>query len=323
MEGIVAEREKNGPFKDIYDFVERVNLSQVNRKTIESLALAGAFDSFEGLKRSQFLEPIIGDSITFSEALGKYGQKIKSGGNTTGNSLFGGAVEIEVKKPMPANCEEWSDLVRLDKEKELVGIYLSAHPLDRFRLEIETGCNATMEQLADLSQFGTRNGETRVAGIVTNAAERTTKTGNPWGQLTVEDFSGSYSFALFGKDYMTFKPYFIKGMAVLIKGKVQGRFNNPNELEFKISSIDLLDDVKDKLVHGITLKVPITDIDTSFMQSILSISDQKAQGQLNFEIFDPKNEKIRIKMHSRTHRVNINNELISNLKRQQIEYMVS
>lgn len=323
VEGIVAEREKNGPFKDIYDFVERVNLSQVNRKTIESLALAGAFDSFEGLKRSQFLEPIIGDSITFSEALGKYGQKIKSGGNTTGNSLFGGAVEIEVKKPMPANCEEWSDLVRLDKEKELVGIYLSAHPLDRFRLEIETGCNATMEQLADLSQFGTRNGETRVAGIVTNAAERTTKTGNPWGQLTVEDFSGSYSFALFGKDYMTFKPYFIKGMAVLIKGKVQGRFNNPNELEFKISSIDLLDDVKDKLVHGITLKVPITDIDTSFMQSILSISDQKAQGQLNFEIFDPKNEKIRIKMHSRTHRVNINNELISNLKRQQIEYMVS
>ena len=180
-----------------------------------------------------------------------------------------------------------------------------------------------MEQLADLTQFKTRNGETRVAGIVTNAVEKTTKTGNPWGSLTVEDFSGSYSFALFSKDYMTFKPYFIKGMAVLIKGKVQARYNNPNEFEFKITSIDLLDEVKDKLLHGITLRVPITELTDAFMQNIRSISDRNAQGQLNFEIFDPKNDKIRIKMHSRTHRVKIDNDLISNLKRQQIEYMVS
>ena len=143
------------------------------------------------MKRSQFLEPCEGDVISFSEALGKYGQKIKSGGNTSGNSLFGDTVQVEVKKPMPKNCDEWNDLVRLNKEKELVGIYLSAHPLDQYKIEIETYCNATMAEMAANDETLRTKNELRLAGIVTGAAERTTKTGNPidggglFGQLSV------------------------------------------------------------------------------------------------------------------------------------------
>ena len=290
VEGIVAEREKNGPYKDIYDFVERVNLSQVNRRTLESLA--------------------------------KYGQKIKSGGNTSGNSLFGDTVQVEVKKPMPKNCDEWNDLVRLNKEKELVGIYLSAHPLDQYKIEIETYCNATMAEMAANDETLRTKNELRLAGIVTGAAERTTKTGNPWGQLTVEDFSGSYQFALFSKDYIQYKSFFTAGYAVLIKGKMQARYNNPNEFEFRISNMELLSDVKDKMLNSITITLPVTDLSDRLVKVLQKIStSNKGNSTLAFNIFDPKTN-IKIKMHSRSHRVKIDNGLISELNSQNISYEI-
>ena len=320
VEGIVAEREKNGLFKDIYDFVERVNLSQVNRRTMESLALAGAFDSF-GLNRSQYLEAAEGENLTFCEALSKYAQKLKSGGNTSGNSLFGGTIEVAVKKPMPKNCDEWANLIKLNKEKELVGIYLSAHPLDPYKIEIQNYCNVKMEQLADLSQLKGKGGELKLAGIVTSAIEGTTKTGNPMGKLTVEDFDGSYQFALFSKDYMQFKSFFTVGYAILIKGKVQPRYNNPDEMEFKIQSIELLNDVKDKMLNSITLKIPINELNSSLVGSIKEIAEKKGTCPLKFQFFDPKS-KVSIRMGSRTYKVKIDNDLISKLKSEQIEYQI-
>ena len=320
VEGIVAEREKNGLFKDIYDFVERVNLSQVNRRTMESLALAGAFDSF-GLNRSQYLEAAEGENLTFCEALSKYVQKLKSGGNTSGNSLFGGTIEVAVKKPTPKNCDEWANLIKLNKEKELVGIYLSAHPLDPYKIEIQNYCNVKMEQLADLSQLKGKGGELKLAGIVTSAIEGTTKTGNPMGKLTVEDFDGSYQFALFSKDYMQFKSFFTVGYAILIKGKVQPRYNNPDEMEFKIQSIELLNDVKDKMLNSITLKIPINELNSSLVGSIKEIAEKKGTCPLKFQFFDPKS-KVSIRMGSRTYKVKIDNDLISKLKSEQIEYQI-
>ncbi len=319
VEGLVAEREKNGPFKDIYDFVERVNLSQINRRTMESLAIAGAFDTF-GLKRSQFLEPAEGDTVTFSEALSKYGQKIKSGGNTAGNSLFGGTIEVSVKKPTPRNCEEWSDLVRSNKEKELVGIYLSVHPLDAYRIEIESYCNANLSQFADLSVLKDKK-DLRVAGIVTGAVEKTSKSGNPWGQLTVEDFSGSHSFALFSKDYLKFKNFFTVNYAVLIRGNVQLRYNSTTEYEFKIQSIELLEDVKDKMLNSITLKIPINDLNTNMIGSLKELAGRKGGHSLKFQFYDP-NSKVSIRMGSRTYRVKIDSDMISKLKDEQIEYEI-
>ena len=319
VEAIVSEREKNGPFKDIYDFAERVNLSQVNRRTIENLALAGAFDTFPEIKRCQWLELAEGDTVTFSEALSKYGQKMQMDQSGVQNSLFGETVKVEVKKPKPIACEDWSDLVKLNKERDLVGIYLSAHPLDTYRIEIENYCNATLEEFNDFNNL--KGKDLKVAGIVSAVEERTTKTGKPWGSLTVEDFSGSYRFALFSKDYLDYKKYFTLGYALLIKGKIQSRFNNPDELEFKIQSIDLLSDVKDKMLSSITLKIPINDLNDNMMKCIKNITNKKGDSNLGFQIYDPKS-KVSVRMHSRTYRVKIDKDLITSLKNEQIEYQI-
>jgi DNA polymerase-3 subunit alpha len=322
VENIVAEREKNGPYKDIYDFVERVNLSQVNRRTLESLAFAGSFDSFTGLKRSQFLEIAEGDTVSFSEALCKYGQKLKTGGNSSSNSLFGDIVKVEIKKPQPKNCEEWNDLTRLNKEKDLVGIYLSAHPLDQYKLEINNYCNATMAEMAANEESLKTKNEIRLAGIVTACSEKTTKTGNPWGQLTVEDFSGSHQFALFSKDYMQYKSFFQNGYSVLIRGKMQPKYNNPAEMDFRIQSIELLSDVKDKMLNSITLNLPINEISENTVNLIHSLSSRsKGQCTLSFNIFDPKT-KVQVKMHSRSYRVKVDSAFISELDRENIQYSI-
>ena len=177
------------------------------------------------------------------------------------------------------------------------------------------------EMAANDETLRTKN-ERRLAGIVTGAAERTTKTGNPWGQLTVEDFSGSYQFALFSKDYIQYKSFFTAGYAVLIKGKMQARYNNPNEFEFRISNMELLSDVKDKMLNSITITLPVTDLSDRLVKVLQKIStSNKGNSTLAFNIFDPKTN-IKIKMHSRSHRVKIDNGLISELNSQNISYEI-
>jgi DNA polymerase-3 subunit alpha len=259
--------------------------------------------------------------MTFSEALGKYGQKMKSGGDTSGNSLFGASIKVDVKKPQPKNCDEWADLVRLNKEKELVGIYLSAHPLDPYKIEIENYCNATMEQMADLEQLKSKANDIRLAGIVTNAAERTSKSGNPWGQLTVEDFSGSYAFAFFSKDYLQYKSFFTSGYAVLIRGKIQPKYNNPSEYDFRVQSMELLNDARTKMLNSITLTIPINDLNSNMLGSICEIAHRKGDYPLKFQIFDPRT-KVAVRMGSRSYKIKIDTDLISRLKEENIEYHI-
>lgn len=320
VEAIVNEREKNGPFKDLFDFAERVNLSQVNRRTLENLALAGAFDSISGINRSQFLEPSAADpNITFVEALSKYGQKIQQGAAQVQNSLFGDTVKVEIKRPAPSPCEEWSDLVRLNKEKELVGIYLSAHPLDGYRLEIENYCNTKLPELENLEEINGR--EVKCAGIITAVEERTGKSGKPFGFVTVEDFDGQYRFAFFGKTYLDYKKFFTVGWAVLIKGKTVPSWKDPTALEFNITSMDLLSELKDKMLSKITLNLPITDLSPRLVNFLKTLGDHKGEHLLEFSFTDPKT-KIQVKMHSRSHRVKIDNQLIKDLQEENIEYKI-
>ncbi len=320
VEAIINEREKNGPFKDLFDFAERVNLSQVNRRTLENLALAGAFDSISGINRSQFLEPSAGDpNMSFVEALSKYGQKIQQGAAQVQNSLFGDTVKVEIKRPAPTPCEEWSDLVRLNKEKELVGMYLSAHPLDGYRLEIENYCNTKLSELENLQEINGR--EVKCAGIITAVEERTGKTGKPFGFVTVEDFDGQYRFAFFGKNYLDYKKFFTVGWAVLIKGKTAPSWKDPEALDFNITSMDLLSDMKDKMLSKITLNLPINDLSPRLMKVIKSLGERKGDQLLEFTFTDP-NTKIQVKMHSRSHRVKIDSDFIKELKEENIEYKI-
>ncbi|MCQ2973991.1 MAG: DNA polymerase III subunit alpha [Bacteroidales bacterium] len=321
VEAIVKEREKNGPYKDIYNFAERVNLSQVNRRTLENLALAGAFDSFNCITRTQFMGQALGENMTFSEALSKYGSRMQTDAGKVQNSLFGDTVVVEVKKPMPAPTEEWSNLVKLNKEKELVGIYLSAHPLDPYRLEIENYCNATCSELNEINNF--KNKDIKIAGIISAVESRTSKSGNPFGTFTLEDFSGGFKIVMFGKDYINYKQYFTVGYALLVKGKAMPKFNDPTDYEFKVQSIEMLNDVKDKMLNGITLKMPISDLNSEMIQRIKKLTERKGSSQLGFQFFDPKNSRISIKMHSRSYRIKIDNDLITKLKDEQIEYSIT
>ena len=209
VQSILSEREKNGPYKSIFDFVQRVNLSACNRKNIENLALAGGFDSFGNIKREDFFMKNSKDE-TFVETLVRYGSKYQMDKAAAINSLFGGEHEVEVATPEIISAPAWSDLERLNKERELVGIYLSAHPLDEYAVVLENVCNVHMEELSNLTPL--QNRDLILGGIVTGVREGYTKSGKPYGIAKVEDYSGVAEFAFFGNEWVEKKNFFSEGM---------------------------------------------------------------------------------------------------------------
>ena len=322
VESIIEERETNGPFKDIFDFAERVNLRTVNKKTIEGLAISGGFDSFEGMKRSQFFESANGET-TFLEEVVKYGNKIQNEGNDTSQqSLFGGDNSIEIKKPNIPACEEWDQIEMLNREKELIGIYLSAHPLDNYKLEINSYCNCNLSDFQNMNNLINR--ELKIAGIVTGAEHRTTKTGKPFGSITLEDYTDSYKMTFFSKDYLAMKQYFTIGYQLVMKGKVQHRFGNPEaELEFKPTNIDMLSEIKDSVFNSIAIKIPVTEISENLITEVQEMAESnKGNTLLKFLIFDP-GSKVWVQMFSRTHKVNVSKNLVNYLEQKpELQYKI-
>lgn len=307
VEDIIREREK-GAYKSIFDFVERINLRTANKRTLENLAMAGGFDSF-GLKRSQYFQPDETDT-TFIENLIKYGNKLQVEKNNTQQTLFGDADDYVVIQPKIPECAEWHKLERLNKEKNLIGIYLSAHPLDDFRLEIESFCNASLSQLSsDIGAF--KEKEINIAGMVTAVRRGTTKTGNPFAIVNIEDFSDSYELAFFAKDFVEYGNYFIEGLSLFINGKVQTRSwpRDSTELEFKVKSINLLSEIIEKKVKRITIEIPISSLTEELITEMANcMEESKGNLQVNFVITDEKN--VKVKMFSRSCRVTLSNELI-------------
>ena len=218
VQSILEERERNGEYKDIFDFVQRVNLSACNRKNIENLALAGAFDSFTGIKREDFFVKNAKDE-TFTEVLVRYGNKYQMDKAAAANSLFGGENQVDIATPEIIPSPAWGDLERLNKERDLVGIYLSAHPLDEYAVILENVCNVHMAELADLTPL--QNRDLTMGGIVSAVREGYTKTGKPYGIAKVEDYSGSAEFAFFGNEWVEKKNFFMTGMFLFMRGKCQ------------------------------------------------------------------------------------------------------
>lgn len=253
VEAIVEEREKNGLYKSVYDFFERINYTQCNRKAIESLIYSGAFDSFETISRDQFFaendngETLVGTLI-------RYGIKYQQDKALAQNSLFGSSEAVEIKKPeAPTDYQEWGELLRLNKEREYVGIYLTAHPLDEYYVILHDICNTKIEELEDLENLVDR--ELTIGGIVSGYKEGRTKKGNPYGRVVIEDYTGSYEFVLFGRDMIEWKNYFLEGNILYIRAKVQNRPYREDLLELKIAGIDLLSEIKDKLINKLTVTV--------------------------------------------------------------------
>lgn len=253
VEAIVEEREKNGLYKSVYDFFERINYTQCNRKAIESLIYSGAFDSFETISRDQFFAEN-DNGETFVGTLIRYGIKYQQDKALAQNSLFGSSEAVEIKKPeAPTDYQEWGELLRLNKEREYVGIYLTAHPLDEYYVILHDICNTKIEELEDLENLVDR--ELTIGGIVSGYKEGRTKKGNPYGRVVIEDYTGSYEFVLFGRDMIEWKNYFLEGNILYIRAKVQNRPYREDLFELKIAGIDLLSEIKDKLINKLTVTV--------------------------------------------------------------------
>ena len=310
VENIIEERKKNGPFQNIFDFVERVNLSSCNKKNIESLALAGAFDNF-GIQREQFFGET-GKGETFLDTLVRYGNKYQMDKSTATNSLFGGDDFVAIAKPEIPQCERWGELEKLNKEKELVGIYLSAHPLDDYRIILTYVCNTGMAEINDRDSLKGR--EILLGGIVTAFREGTTKTGKPYGIVKIEDFTGSGEIALFGNDYIEYSKYCKIGMYLLITARVEPRRWNENELDFKIGSIRLLQDEKDRLIEKISISVPIHDLDEPTINELSAlIKNNPGQSLLYFRVIDSEHN-ISQSFFSQNIRLNVTQNLIEFLQ---------
>lgn len=318
---LIEERNLNGPFVSIYDFVERVNLNSLNKKNLEAMALGGAFDHFEGMNRAQFFaENDKGES--FIETLIKYGNRVKNDSETTQQSLFGEAEGFEIVRPAAPEVKEWPKLEKLTREKDVIGIFLSAHPLDDYKLEMESFCNVNLSDLHDLKQYLGK--EVILAGMVTEARSGTSRNGKPYGSITIQDYTDSYRFMLFDKDYVEHSKYFTPGYFVLVKGMVQKRMYKEDEIEVKIKNINLLTSVREEMIKSLSLIVPVSSINNKMVDELKDLTTlHKGKTELKFVIIDPVN-KISLPMFSRSVRVDVNNNFINFIKAfPGIEYKVN
>ena len=313
-QNIIAEREKNGPYKDIFDFAQRVNLSAVNRKAFESLALSGGFDSF-GIKREQyFATNTKGD--TFVETLLRYGQVYQTEQSSMQNSLFGDMGGVEITTPPVPETEPWSTMELLKKERELVGIYLSAHPLDDYAVVLNHMCNLKCSQVGremdkkDLAKYE----ELSFGGIVTAVSSRWTKTNKPFGIVTIEDFDGTGELALFGEEWTKWQSMLQEEYPVYITARCQQRFrNNPDAYDLVIKKIEFLSDVKDKSIDKFTIYIDstmfkdsrLTDLETMLRSNLGHVP-------LYFNIHDTEHNT-NLEMHSRNVAVDVNKKLLNYL----------
>ena len=312
VQSILEERAKNGEYKNIFDFVQRVNLSSCNRKNIENLALAGAFDSFSGIKREDFFMPNA-KGETFVEVLVRYGNKYQLDKAAAATSLFGGDNMVEVATPEIISAPDWSDLDRLNRERDLVGIYLSAHPLDEYQIILENVCNVKMVDLADLTPL--QNRDLVMGGIVTGVREGYTKTGKPYGIAKLEDYSGSFEFVFFGNEWVEKKNFFMEGMFLYLKGKCQPKQWRQNEFEVKVNTIELLPDVKEEVIEQLTISAPLSEINDEFIAEFSSlVKAHPGKVTLNFYVKDDEGQHI--SLTSKSMKINVQKDIIAYLKEQ-------
>lgn len=308
---IIEERNKNGQYKDIFDFVERVNLSSVSRKIIEALALAGGFDSLPNIKREQFFARNSKDE-EFIDTLIRYGSKYQMDKMEAMTSLFGDDTSFLISRPEIPNTGRWSDMERLNKERELIGIYLSAHPLDDYEFILKYVCSADTLKLQDLDALNGR--DITFGGMVTVVREGQTKRGSPYTIFKIEDYYGSFEIALFSEDSVNFSKYARIGLALYIQAKVQPKRFRPDELEVKISSINLLSEMKDKLVNKITLQIPLTELDDTVVTELSAlVKNNYGNSLLYFNIIGEESH-MNIQLFSRSTKIQVNKRFIDYLK---------
>ena len=308
-DAMIAEREQNGPYKSIFDVVERVNLSACNRKAIESMVLSGGFDSF-GIRREQYFG-LNNKGEMFIDTLLRYGWLYQQEQQQMHNSLFGDMGGVEIATPaIPTQVEEWSNLERLNKERDLVGIYLSAHPLDEYGIVLKGMCNTHCSELADQAELSKKEGF-QLGGIVTAVQEKTTRRGEPCGFVTIEDFEGSGELKLFGEEWTKWRGLMVVGYTLYIQGKCAPRFQNSTFLSFQLSNVQFMSKAKDENIEKFTILFDSSLVDEAMVTDLSTlIADHPGTIQLYFAIKNPDSPAPLV-LHSRNHTIDVNRELLS------------
>ena len=309
-QAIIDEREKSGPYKDIFDFVQRINFGQINRKAFEALALSGGFDSFGYRREDFFATNNKGES--FIEIVMRYGQLYQMEKQQAQNSLFGAFDELEIQTPtLPKSEERWSDIERLNKERELVGIYLSAHPLDEYKIVLDNLCNTRCDELADVGNLAGREDVT-IGGIVTSVRTGFTKTGKPFGIVTLEDFVGSGELALFGEAWGDKSGFFTVGASVYVTGKVKPRFSyNPDgPKDLGITGVEFLQTIKERAIDRITISLTSDLLDDQVVAELGELIEaHPGKTKLFFQLHDLTG-KNHVLLKSTSKMVDVKSELI-------------
>ena len=322
VQGIITEREKSGEYINIFDFTKRVNRA-VNKKTLEALAMAGGFDCFKEHHRRQYLEAPEGDMTLLEKAV-RYAQKVLLEAESAQVSLFGGGSGMEVPVPSVPSMEPFSQLQQLNIEKEVVGLYISGHPLDQFKVEFDAFTNTPLPDFANIEALRAKGDNIKAAGIVTSFAHRTTKTGKPFGTLTMEDYHGAHTFFIFGEDYVRFKEYFMTGWFLYITGSVHPNKWKEGEFEFKINTIMLLSDVRSKMVKGLRIHIDLDDLTLALMERLEGITQRyKGEAKLYINVIDKK-ENITLDLMSTKYNIDPSNEMIKELQTlPEVTYQIS
>ncbi len=322
-EAIIREREENGLYKDIFDFAQRVSFANVNRKAYESLALSGGFDSFGIRRESFFAENSKGEM--FLDTLVRYGQKYQQDKAEMQNSLFGAFDDLEIATPpIPKTDVRWSDIERLNKERDLVGIYLSAHPLDEYKIVLDNLCNATCLELADRAAALKDRDDITLGGIVTGVQSRFGKNNKPWGIITLEDFNGSGELVLFGEDWLNLNGKFIEGAAVYVTGKMRPRFYNSEEKELKVSNVELLQSVKEKAIDRITISMNSDLLNDQVVEELSElVAEHPGKTKVFFQLRDSTG-KHHVLLRSMTRFVDVKHQLIDYIEHtESLDYKIN
>lgn len=325
VETIVEHRKANGPYASLFDLVKRVDLRAANKKAFENLALAGSFDSLTDAHRAQYFD-MGTDGIAFLEKVMRFGARYQESVNSSQVSLFGGSSEVLIAEPEIPPCEPWGTLETLKREKEVVGIYISGHPLDDFKTEMQAFCNAEVQALADLP--GHINRELSLAGVITDVQHRTSKNGKGWASFLLEDYSDSYEFRIFGEEYLKFRHFLTINAFVFLKVFVREGWTNRDtgqkgEPRLQFNQVMLLQDVMEAFAKKLTIQLDIGQLhEIRIRQLHETLKAFKGSHPLSFTVYESEDE-IKVNLSSRKQKVQISSELLSTLQKQEVHFKLN
>ncbi|NNK82146.1 MAG: DNA polymerase III subunit alpha, partial [Flavobacteriaceae bacterium] len=325
VQTIINNRKKDGVYKSIFDFAKRIDLRAANKKAFENLANAGAFDCFTNTHRAQYFHDD-GNGINFLEKTVKYANKYQENQNSSQVSLFGDTSEVQIPEPEIPPCEEWGTMEKLAREKEVVGIYISGHPLDDFKREMHTFCNGSIALFYDLKKYV--NKELSFGGVITDVQHRISKQGKGWAAFTIEDYDDSFEFRIFGEDYLKFRHFLMKNSFVYVRvmireGWIDKQTGNVRDPRIQFNSFQLLHDVLETKAKKLSIQLDIKNIDKEKIQNIKDLLHMhKGSHLLNFVIYD-NDEQLKLNMHSRKQKIKISQELLEELEAQQVFYKLN